>query len=671
MIVNKKDWILNIDSLLILPNIPEYDVETYEYNFKYVYRLDMNASAINDCIAYINRNNINEIIFVDYKLEYSKIMDGVEDISFGLIFSHDLASFSDEWISCSFDSVIDLYNDKKINKIGVLDINLFKLLENQYKNIFHIILDVPKHEIIDESKRSNIGIISDCYDPKNNMYNQLSAIKMNNMIANICGNTNTLNQFCSLFKVDNKRMKDAEDVIYNSEINLYINFCNMKAYYFFKSMDAGIPCLIGNNNIIEGYEELAKLIQINSDDNINEIAEKIEIALDNKEKILVEYKRFRKEYVEKAEKSIKEFCNNYNEKNIQEEQYEKLLTVGIPVYNVEEYVANSIQSVVDAVNPENTEIIIVNDGSTDNSEEVVLKYAEKYPNLIRYIKQENHGLGNVRNVIMRESKAKYIASIDSDDTINVNFFKEAEESLKEDVDIVICDWLSKPINAESYHTPALDEMYKFDNRYKKILYCTIMPSNCNKIVKKSLYQKIGLEFVENLKFEDFGTNPVILNLVDTINYINKPYYEYYLRENSIMRSKAGFDMIDVIRILDDRIKKYADKTKLNKKEFVAYVYAWRAEELVINQLYGLEENERNEMIDHIYDKLDKIVNEIFDNEYYNKLIENIDEPTKEYIIKRNKALLDGKLKDFIEKSIKDHDYKILTPALLLYNIDNR
>ena len=90
---------------------------------------------------------------------------------------------------------------------------------------------------------------------------------------------------------------------------------------------------------------------------------------------------FRKEYSNKCQESLASFLGkSVKLKNV--EQSELLLTVGIPVYNVEEYVGSSIQSVIDSIG-DNTEIIIVDDGSTDNSKEVIMEYQKKYPDLIR------------------------------------------------------------------------------------------------------------------------------------------------------------------------------------------------------------------------------------------------------------------------------------------------
>lgn len=199
-----------------------------------------------------------------------------------------------------------------------------------------------------------------------------------------------------------------------------------------------------------------------------------------------------------------------------------------------------------------------------------------------------------------------------------------------------------------------------------------MPSNCNKIIRKELYDNLKLRFVEGHKFEDFGTNPIILNKAETIKYLNKPYYEYNIRDNSIMRSSVGYNMIDILRILEDRFNQSNEDIKVNSKEFLSYVYFWRIEEFIINQLYTLDTEERNKMIDYIYANIYDILKLVYDNnEYVNNLISCIDEPTKDFIVERNKKIIDKDFKEFINKNIENKTYRILTPALILYNYDNR
>lgn len=668
IINNNKDLIYNIDCLVCIPKEYEHHADIYEHNFKYVYILETNYRETMSFIDFVNKNNIREVILIDYRLEYEMITEQLSStIKISTIITFDLASLTTEYAITVHDAVVNLYENKKISKIGLLDKNLYLLFKTKFEQSYYICLDVPKTKQKD-IKKKGIAILSDANDAKHSYYNSLSAIKLLKETSNLLNPIDLVKNFNKEFKIKAQDYKTIQDLIQASEVVLYVNFCNSDNTIFIKCMDMGVPCILGNNTLLKGTP-LQKLLQVNSDDDINEIAAKIQEVKNNKEIILKEYQTYRKEYSDKCKNSIEKFVST-NIEIPKENEYEKLLTIGIPVYNVEAYIAKCIDSVL-RFNDKDVEILIVNDGSTDRSEEVVLKYQQKYPNRIRYIKQENHGLGNVRNVILENAKGKYIASIDSDDVINKNFFEEAWKSLKNDVDMVICDWLSIFNNKEKFPTPALDNNLQFENNYKKILYSTIMPSACNKIVKKDLYKRIGLRFIEGLKFEDLGTNPIVLNQVQTIRYINKPYYEYTIRQNSIMRTKVEYNMIDVLKLLEERINQYITKP-FNKKEFMAYVFFWRVEESIINQLYELETEARRKMIDYMYENIFPVLEQLyFDNEYVSMMIERIDNKTKEYILERNKEILNKNLEAYLDKKIEEKSYKILTPALILYNYDNR
>lgn len=672
MIVNyEKELIYNISTLVCLPIEYKDKLEIYEYNFKYIYLFESNYKSVDEFIEFVKFNNIKEILLIDYRLEYETIIESLENnVRVNLIFTCDLASLTSEYYRNQHDSIVKLYKNKKINRLGLLDKNLYIITKMEYKNTYHVIFDFPIKKI-NKKKKVGIGLLNISEDPKHSYFNELSAIGILNEKANIVEFSGDINKFVKEFNIDTEEFKTMENVIANSEITLNVNFCNTDIYNFIKSMDSETICILGNNSVLNDNEYLKRNLQVKSDDDVNEIADKIENIKKNKDEILKEYSKFRKIYSSDSKKSISEFLGRNIERD-ECKKFDKLLTVGIPVYNVEKYVAATIESVLNSIDYKDTEIIIVNDGSTDNSLNIISQYKNKFPDLIKVINQENHGLGNARNVIMENSTGKYIASIDSDDTINKDFFKEARKYLENDIDIVLCDWLSIFKENEKYTTEAQDNNLQFENKYKKILYSTIMPSNCNKIIKKDLYTKIGIKFIEGLKYEDLGTNPIIMSKAETMKYINKPYYEYNIRKDSIMRTEVGFNMIDVLRILEDRLNKYIADTELDKQEFRAYVYFWRIEESILNQLYSLEKSKRDNMIDYIYNNIGDILEKLYrNNKYTDYFIDRVDEETKKYIKERNNILLNGNLKEYLDEKIAKKEYKILTPALILYNYDNR
>ena len=263
---------------------------------------------------------------------------------------------------------------------------------------------------------------------------------------------------------------------------------------------------------------------------------------------------------------------------------EKKLSIVVPIYNTEQYLKRCIDSIINAINNIDfeVEILLINDGSKGNCDDIVVEYVEKYKNLIRYIKQENSGLAQTKNVGIENAIGEYISFIDSDDFIDENLYKDAFNIIKEKkADVVICDWETISKN-EKYIVPAQDTRYSNDK-----LGCIdvqIMPSSCNKIVKRDLFK--NLYFPKRLRYEDLATTLIVLLRAKKIIYLNKPYYKYYLSEGSIMRSEFDekkFQMVDIFRILFKRLDEM--NLKENEKEMYEYmVYTRRLYEELIEPI---------------------------------------------------------------------------------------
>lgn len=119
----------------------------------------------------------------------------------------------------------------------------------------------------------------------------------------------------------------------------------------------------------------------------------------------------------------------------------KILTIGIPAYNMEEYLERCLESVVDCNNLYKIEIIIVNDGSRDKTSEIAHQYETKYPGSVRVIDKENGGWGTAINRSIKEATAKYYKSLDSDDWfITENLDKFIEELDKTEADLILTDF---------------------------------------------------------------------------------------------------------------------------------------------------------------------------------------------------------------------------------------
>ena len=114
------------------------------------------------------------------------------------------------------------------------------------------------------------------------------------------------------------------------------------------------------------------------------------------------------------------------------------VSIVVPVYNVENYLAKCLDSLVNQT-LKDIEVIVVNDGSPDNSQKIIDKYVKKYPKLVKSFIKENGGQGSARNFGLEYAKGEYIAYVDSDDYVETNMFEEMYNiASKENSDIVIC-----------------------------------------------------------------------------------------------------------------------------------------------------------------------------------------------------------------------------------------
>lgn len=182
------------------------------------------------------------------------------------------------------------------------------------------------------------------------------------------------------------------------------------------------------------------------------------------------------------------------------EDYKYKISVIVPVYNVEEYLEETIESVINqTIGFENIQLILVNDGSPDNSEEICLKYKEKYPDNVVYIKQKNAGVSAARNNGFSYAEGEYVNFLDSDDKYGLNAYKVGYEMLtKNNLDMVsyrvlYFDALKKPLYLD----------FKFKDKKDKIVNLTKEPYYPVYHVTSVLIKRI---LVEDIKFD---TNLVI------------------------------------------------------------------------------------------------------------------------------------------------------------------
>lgn len=259
-------------------------------------------------IKFINASNAKQVIFFNGIHRYRQIIPYINSkkrIKF--IFTSSISNLTYYKALSDFNLIMEHYDRDIIEKIGVTDDELYKVLKRNYSNISCIAFDNISNKK-SNNKSKTIGLLSNDVDSNNNVYNQLSALTLADYDkVKLIVRMAITKPFMELFGIKYEIVTSIDKVIYNNFVNIYINFTNTNVELVLKSMDAGIPCILGNTTLFDDYPILKENLVLKSDDDINEIADKIKNIDSVRGNILEEYKKFRKSYSAQSEKLIKEF----------------------------------------------------------------------------------------------------------------------------------------------------------------------------------------------------------------------------------------------------------------------------------------------------------------------------------------------------------------------------
>lgn len=223
------------------------------------------------------------------------------------------------------------------------------------------------------------------------------------------------------------------------------------------------------------------------------------------------------------------------------------VSVVVPVYNVEKYIDKCLDSLVPQTLKE-IEIIVVNDGSPDNSQTVIDKYTAQYPEKVFSYIKTNGGLGDARNYGIDRVHGEYIGFVDSDDWVDKKMFESMYKAAKdEDDDIVICDLIE--IN-DGWQTGHVAQGYRGNKDHFPLTKYDFMLNSLdpsfawNKLYKRSLFY---IKKFPSQWYEDMGSTPILLSYANKIGYI--PYAFYYYRQVAQSITKASGD-IRILKVID-------------------------------------------------------------------------------------------------------------------------
>ena len=210
------------------------------------------------------------------------------------------------------------------------------------------------------------------------------------------------------------------------------------------------------------------------------------------------------------------------------------------------------------------EIILVDDFSKDNSEQI----AKKYNNIkYFYTNEETTGVGNARNLGIEKASGKYIMFVDVDDTIEKDLFRNLQKYVNQDIDMI--KYKMKIIKDKEFYVDGpIFEVTNGKEAFNKLCFKDkYLDSPCLYLIKKELFERTNLCFEKNVYHEDFGLIPLLLvnakTVVSTVIY----GYNYFQSENSIMRNEDYSKQIKKVNdklFLYEQLKKKIDGMKLKQ-----------------------------------------------------------------------------------------------------------
>lgn len=254
----------------------------------------------------------------------------------------------------------------------------------------------------------------------------------------------------------------------------------------------------------------------------------------------------------------------------------KTVSVIVPVYNAEKYIDKNIKSILNQTY-QNLEVIVINDGSTDKTLDILKKYS--YDDRLKIINQKNHGVSHARNIGIDFSTGMYIYFVDSDDYLSECTIEILMSNINRyNADISCCGHLlERPQgNIAIYGTNKLLIMNKEEAILELLKGDKIEPGVWSKLYKKSVLE--DLKFDESIKInEDYLFNMYAFNNANTIVFEDKPLYHYVLHSNSATTSTINLfkvkDCMYAAEQLDDKFpsKSKLVKNKIKEKKFLSYL----------------------------------------------------------------------------------------------------
>lgn len=327
-----------------------------------------------------------------------------------------------------------------------------------------------------------------------------------------------------------------------------------------------------------------------------------------------------------------------------------LVSVIIPIYNVEQYIEKCLDSVINQTYKD-LEIICVNDCSPDNSAQILLEYAQRDTRIKIVNREKNGGVSAARNTGLDEAKGEYVYFIDSDDWIDLDYIEKMVSAItfsKTDVVVntnVIQEFENKPSKKLVFGDLEIEEnaFVDADNAINNIMW-----ASWAQLWDRKFLVKNDLGFLEGHIYEDMHFSPVAYSYMDKIYAIAASAYHYRIRENSLCRqNEDDYSVKEKLLFVYNTVFDFFVKTnyienhrvRLFPKDFILPALQNNNDKIYeLLLIYLVKIKKYVERDKELYDKVDY--------EFFTDIIQNID-------LAKSKNYYAKKMVNKLRKNIKD------------------
>lgn len=301
------------------------------------------------------------------------------------------------------------------------------------------------------------------------------------------------------------------------------------------------------------------------------------------------------------------------------------VSVIVPVYNVEPYIRKCIDCLVNQT-LEDMEIILVDDGSTDKSANIIKRYVKRYPQ-VQYYKKENGGLSDARNYGLQYATGEYIGFVDSDDYVDIDMYnKMYEKAKKDDSDIVECNFYW-----EYPKKKKIDIGARYKTRKEMILDARVMA--CNKLYKKDLLDKSKSKFTKGIQYEDVEFFYKLVPYIENVSFVKEPLY-YYVQRNTSIANTQNEKTADIFIALNNVIEFYKENKLYDEyKEELEYTYTRL---LLCSSLKRMSKIKNKTLRKELLNKTWIQLNEKFPNWKENRILNTTKSKKNQYMLSINR-----------------------------------